>query len=56
MAQSVHLVMVGLGVEADTPPVDIQPPLSDGVHLRWAFRREAGFPRQTVVAAWRWMT
>jgi hypothetical protein len=39
-----RLVVIGLGVQADAPAVDIQPPLPDGVHLRWGFRRELGFP------------
>lgn len=38
------LVLVGLGVESDVPAVDVQPPLPDGVHLRWAFAREQGLP------------
>jgi hypothetical protein len=42
--QSKRLALVGLGVENDTPPVNIQPPLPDGIHLRWAFTREDGFP------------
>jgi hypothetical protein len=36
--------MVGLGVLKDNPPNDIQPELIKGIHLRWAFNREAGFP------------
>ena len=36
--------MVGLGSAKDTPPNSEQPPLSDGIHLRWAFKRELGFP------------
>lgn len=41
---SLPLVMMGQGIKDDVPPVTIQPPLLDGVHLRWAFRREIGFP------------
>lgn len=44
MAQSTRLVMIGLGMEADAPAVPIQPPLANGVHLRWSFRRNLGFP------------
>ena len=36
--------MVGLGMQDDVPPDAIQPVLVDGIHLRWAFRRELGFP------------
>ena len=36
--------MIGRGILGDTPPNSIQPPLVDGVHLRWAFKRELGFP------------
>jgi hypothetical protein len=42
--QTDRLVMVGLGIEGDAPPNDDQPPLVDGIHLRWSFRRELGFP------------
>ncbi len=42
--QSRNLVMVGLGVRGDTPLNNIQPPLRDGIHLRWAFPRLLGFP------------
>ena len=42
--QTQNLVMVGLGVRGDSPPNAIQPRLVDGVHLRWAFTRELGFP------------
>ncbi len=42
--QTDALTMIGLGVLGDTPPNSIQPPLVDGIHLRWAFRREVGFP------------
>ena len=36
--------MVGLGSVGDAPPNSEQPPLVDGIHLRWAFKRELGFP------------
>src|ERR1700676_4653163 len=36
--------MVGLGVHNDAPPDAIQPRLPDGIHLRWAFQRDFGFP------------
>ncbi len=42
--QSQNLVMVGLGVRGDSPPNTIQPPLPDGIHLRWSFRRDLGIP------------
>lgn len=42
--QTPRLVMVGLGSRGDVPPDAIQPKLLDGVHLRWAFPRELGFP------------
>jgi len=37
-------MMVGLGVKGDRPPSALQPQLKDGIHLRWAFKRELGFP------------
>jgi hypothetical protein len=42
--QTGNLVMVGLGIQNDTPPNAIQPPLVDGNHLRWAFTSALGFP------------
>lgn len=36
--------MVGLGSANDVPPNVEQPRLGDGIHLRWAFKRELGFP------------
>ena len=39
-----NLVMVGLGTWKDVPPTPEQPPLVDAIHLRWAFKRELGFP------------
>jgi hypothetical protein len=42
--QTPHLVMTGLGISGDRPPGDHQPPLADGIHLRWAFETSLGFP------------
>lgn len=42
--QTQSLVMVGLGALGDNPQNNLQPPLVDGIHLRWAFKRELGFP------------
>src|SRR3954471_17389070 len=42
--QTSDLVMVALGVRGDAPPLALQPPLVDAIHLRWSFRRELGFP------------
>jgi hypothetical protein len=42
--QTQRLTMAGLSVDRDTPPNPLQPPLVPGIHLRWAFEREAGFP------------
>ncbi len=36
--------MQALGVLGDAPPHRLQEPLEDGVHLRWAFERDLGFP------------
>jgi hypothetical protein len=36
--------MVGLGIRGDVPPVADQPPLVDGVHLRWTTSRARAFP------------
>ena len=36
--------MVGLGILNDIPPNSIQPELVDGIHLRWAFKRDLDFP------------
>lgn len=36
--------MLGLGTQGDTTPDDLQPPLIDGIHLRWSFKRNLGFP------------
>lgn len=43
--QTQDLVMIALGVLGDRPPNNEQPRLVDGIHLRWAFKREKGFPR-----------
>ncbi|HZI47430.1 MAG TPA: hypothetical protein VFD75_06510, partial [Pyrinomonadaceae bacterium] len=42
--QTQNLTIVGLGSAKDTPPNSEQPPLIDGIHLRWSFKRELGFP------------
>ena len=42
--QTSDLVMVALGVNGDAPPLALQPPLVDGLHLRWPFVRARGFP------------
>lgn len=38
------LSMVGLGIENDVPPDLLQPPLPDGIHLRWQFGEDRAFP------------
>lgn len=40
--QTRNLVMTGLGILQDLPPNTLQPPLADGIHLRWAYN--GGFP------------
>jgi hypothetical protein len=42
--QTSNLTLVGHGSAKDVPPNSEQPPLFDGIHLRWAFKRELGFP------------
>lgn len=42
--QTRDLWMLALGIQGDVPPHDLQPPLPDGMHLRWAFRPHKGFP------------
>lgn len=44
LALSTRLSMTALGVLGDRPPVAVQPPLVDGIHLRWSFTRSTGFP------------
>jgi hypothetical protein len=44
MLQTDDLVMIALGIDRDAPPLPEQPPLDDGIHLRWGFRRDRGFP------------
>jgi hypothetical protein len=44
MIESNDLVMIALGIDRDAPALPEQPRLADGIHLRWAFRRERGFP------------
>src|SRR5215213_10209717 len=36
--------MASLGVVGNIPANSIQPLLQEGIHLRWAFKREIGFP------------
>lgn len=43
-AQTRDLVMLALPVTNDRPPNKIQPKLIDGIHLRWAFKQDLGFP------------
>src|SRR5262245_12561828 len=42
--QTSDLVMVALGVNADAPPIALQPRLVDAIHLRWASPRARAFP------------
>jgi hypothetical protein len=42
--QSDRLTMVALSVFGDNPPNQLQPRLANGIHLRWAFARDVGFP------------
>ncbi len=42
--QTQNLVMTGLGTLNDVPPNSIQPKIVNGIHLRWAFNPELGFP------------
>ncbi|HEX6077663.1 MAG TPA: hypothetical protein VFZ32_20695 [Micromonosporaceae bacterium] len=42
--QTDRLVMAALGVLGDIPPNTIQPPLVNGIHLRWSPRIDLGFP------------
>jgi hypothetical protein len=42
--QTDHLVMISQGILNDTPSIDKQPILPDGIHLRWMFQRDVGFP------------
>jgi hypothetical protein len=42
--QTDNLVMAALGVVNDQPPNSIQPPLTNGIHLRFGFAPERGFP------------
>src|SRR5215207_1254778 len=42
--QTHDLWMVTLGTQGDHPPNELQPPLPDGMHLRWAFDAAKGFP------------
>jgi hypothetical protein len=42
--QGPRLALQALPVVGDQPPNALQPPLPDGIHLRWSFERAAGFP------------
>ena len=42
--QTDRLVVAALSVLGDVPPNTIQPPLVDGIHFRWSFRTDVGFP------------
>lgn len=42
--QTRDLWMLSLGLEGDSPPNKLQPPVGDGMHLRWAFDPAKGFP------------
>jgi hypothetical protein len=42
--QTDNLAMIGLGVLNNQPANPYQHPLVDGIHLRWGFLRELGFP------------
>src|ERR1700680_446239 len=42
--QTPELWMFALGIHGDIPPNALQPPLPDGIHLRWAFDPAKGFP------------
>jgi hypothetical protein len=42
--QDGKVVMVGLSPLGDQPPNAVQPPLVDGIHLRYAFEQSLGFP------------
>ncbi|HWN43314.1 MAG TPA: fibronectin type III domain-containing protein [Thermoanaerobaculia bacterium] len=43
--QTDDLTILALGIRGDQPPPDsAQPPLPDGIHLRWLFEQGKGFP------------
>lgn len=42
--QTDDLTILALGILNDAPVDPVQPPLADGIHLRWAFPQEKGFP------------
>lgn len=42
--QTDNLSMIGLGVLGNQPVNPYQPTVADGIHLRWGFLRELGFP------------
>lgn len=42
--QTDDLALLALGIQGDQPPDTVQPPLADGMHCRWVFAKERGFP------------
>lgn len=42
--QTSDLVMIALSMDGDAPPLALQPPLVDGIHLCWAFPKANGCP------------
>ncbi|HEY3384744.1 MAG TPA: hypothetical protein VGK32_23530 [Vicinamibacterales bacterium] len=42
--QTSRLAVDALAIVKDQPANTLQPPLPDGIHLRWSFDRTAGFP------------
>lgn len=42
--QTDDLTILALGILGDAPVDPAQPPLPDGIHLRWVFEPEKGFP------------
>lgn len=51
LSLSNRLSLVALGVAHDSPAVDIQPPLADGIHLRWGFST-ANRPSNRGASVW----
>src|SRR5262245_56225628 len=43
--QTSKLALFGIPIVGNTPPHALQPPLDDGMHLRWVFDPSLGFPR-----------
>ncbi len=55
-----NLGIIGLGVEGDVPGPGTETVLPDGIHLRWQFKHERGFPwhgyyllRRPSASAWK---